>query len=110
MKNTWRHIRDGFSRSLNKGKKYTYADSLSFLVNTLEKKKRKTTEYLEDSDVSQPVMSEIDEHGANDDEDRNSESVIENQPLQQSNSKFVRPSKKGSDRTVQISLLSTSKN
>lgn len=88
LKNKWRHIRDGFSRSLNKGKSgdaasstkkiYTYADSLEFLLNTLDK--RKTTGNLEDSDDNQLVTSEIDEHGANDDEDGNSESVIENQP------------------------------
>lgn len=59
-------------------KKYTYADSLEFLLNTLHK--RNTTGNLEDSDDNQLVTSEIYEHGANDDEDGNSESVIENQP------------------------------
>ncbi|KAF5284447.1 hypothetical protein FQR65_LT13554 [Abscondita terminalis] len=42
--------------------------------------KRQTTGNLEDSDDNQLVTSQIDEHGANNDEDGNSESVIENQP------------------------------
>jgi len=48
MKNSWRHIRDNYMRYLNQGKsgdsakpkkKYIYADSLSFLQHSLEKRR-----------------------------------------------------------------------
>ncbi|KMQ89461.1 hypothetical protein RF55_10910 [Lasius niger] len=48
MKGKWRHIRDNFLKFLNQGKsgdpaskkkKYIYADALSSLMNSLEKRK-----------------------------------------------------------------------
>jgi len=48
MKNTWRHIRDNYSKFINQGKsgdegtskkKYVYADALSFLQQTVKKRK-----------------------------------------------------------------------
>lgn len=88
LKNKWRHVRDGFSRSLNKGKngdaaasmkkKYTYADSLVFLLNTLEK--RTTTGNMEDSDENQDDTSEMEERCVNDNGDGNSANISDNHP------------------------------
>jgi len=48
MKDKWRHIRDNYSKYINQGKsgddgrpkkKYVYADALTFLQHTIQKRK-----------------------------------------------------------------------
>ncbi|KAK0086421.1 hypothetical protein PV326_005547 [Microctonus aethiopoides] len=73
MKNKWRHIRDNFLKSLNRGKsgdpaaktrKYIYADALQFLLNTVEKRRTSgNIEATENPETGAPSGDRIDEEG-----------------------------------------------
>lgn len=70
MKKKWRHIRDCFTRYLNQGKsgsaapekkkKYVYADALTFLMSTMEKRPTSgnISEYVE-NDVEEETPAEV---------------------------------------------------
>ncbi|KAJ8921406.1 hypothetical protein NQ315_003024 [Exocentrus adspersus] len=71
MKNKWRHVRDNFFKFLNhkkngeaptKRKKYVYADSLKFLLTTMDKRKARTT-------VSESVVKDDEEEEEEDDKE-----------------------------------------
>ncbi|XP_050296320.1 uncharacterized protein LOC126736135 [Anthonomus grandis grandis] len=73
MKNKWRHVRDNFLKSLNRGKsgdpamkmrKYIYADSLQFLLTTVDK--RKTSGNIDTQDVEDNENSQQDEETPDD--------------------------------------------